>query len=261
MQRDVKLDVVVVGNGWVPEGLPDGVRGIALAENVGIPAGRNAGVAHVAGELLVFLDDDERLRDPDFLVRAHGHFARDRRLGMLQPRIEVLGGGDPPSRWTPRARVGDRRRSSAAFRVVEGAVVVRRDAFERARGWAEPFWYAHEGVELAWRVWDADLWVLYAADLVAEHPRTEVTRHADSYRYDGRNRVLLARRNLPVPFGLLYVTAWLGLHVVRHHRDPRAMRSYATGMWEGARTSPGERRPLRWRTIARMSRRGHPPVW
>ena len=43
-QEGVTTDVVVVGNGWVPVDLPDGVRGHALAENVGIPAGRNAGV-------------------------------------------------------------------------------------------------------------------------------------------------------------------------------------------------------------------------
>ena len=43
-QRDVDLDVVVVGNGWQPTGLPDGVKAHGLPENVGIPAGRNAGV-------------------------------------------------------------------------------------------------------------------------------------------------------------------------------------------------------------------------
>ena len=30
----------------------------ALPENIGIPAGRNAGVPHVDGDLLLFLDDD-----------------------------------------------------------------------------------------------------------------------------------------------------------------------------------------------------------
>src|SRR3954447_19900448 len=41
VQEDVDTDVVVVGNGWAPSGLPDGVRGVSLPENVGIPAGRN----------------------------------------------------------------------------------------------------------------------------------------------------------------------------------------------------------------------------
>ncbi len=47
-QRDVTLDVVVVGNGWSPSGLPAGVKTCGLPENVGIPAGRNAGVPLVS---------------------------------------------------------------------------------------------------------------------------------------------------------------------------------------------------------------------
>ena len=39
-QAGVALDVVVVGNGWEPTGLPDGVRGHHLPENLGIPDGR-----------------------------------------------------------------------------------------------------------------------------------------------------------------------------------------------------------------------------
>jgi len=34
------------------------VPGVALPENLGIPAGRNRGVEHVTGEYLFFLDDD-----------------------------------------------------------------------------------------------------------------------------------------------------------------------------------------------------------
>ena len=63
-QRGVEVDVVVVGNGWAPEGLPDGVRTVHLPEDVGIPGGRNAGVGAVSGDLLFFLDDDARLPRP-----------------------------------------------------------------------------------------------------------------------------------------------------------------------------------------------------
>lgn len=38
-QEGVTLDVVCVGNGWEPDGLPDTVRAVALPENLGIPAG------------------------------------------------------------------------------------------------------------------------------------------------------------------------------------------------------------------------------
>jgi len=69
-QRGVDLDVVVVGNGWEPVGLPDGVRPVALPENLGAAGGRNAGVPHVTGGFVLFLDDDAALVGDDFLLRA-----------------------------------------------------------------------------------------------------------------------------------------------------------------------------------------------
>ena len=69
-QRGVETDIVVVGNGWRPAGLPGGVRGVHVEVDEGIPAGRNAGVAHVRGDVLFFLDDDASLRDDDALARV-----------------------------------------------------------------------------------------------------------------------------------------------------------------------------------------------
>src|SRR4051812_1063904 len=40
-QSGVDARILVVGNGWDPAGLPDGVESLALADNVGIPEGRN----------------------------------------------------------------------------------------------------------------------------------------------------------------------------------------------------------------------------
>ena len=76
-QRDVDLDVVVVGNGWQPTGLPDGVKATGLPENLGIPAGRNAGVPLVSGDLLFFLDDDASLPADDILATMAAQFAAD----------------------------------------------------------------------------------------------------------------------------------------------------------------------------------------
>ncbi len=147
-----------------------------------------------------------------------------------------------------------------AFKVLEGALVMRRGIFDAIGGWPGSFWYAHEGIDIAWRVWDAGYVVRYAGDLVAEHPLTAVTRHNEYYRLSGRNRVWVARRNLPWLFGVPYVLSWTALQVVRSRREPEALLTYLRGTWEGIRT-PVERRPLRWRTIARMTRYGRPPVW
>lgn len=259
-QRGVRTDVVVVGNGWQPAELPGSVRGLGLPENLGIPAGRNAGVPHVAGDLIFFLDDDARLADTDFLAQAARRFAADPSLGLLQPRVDVAGGGTPPRRWTPRVRSGDRHRPSHAFSVWEGAVVARRSAFTAAGGWPDLFVYAHEGVELAWRIWDAGYRVWYAGDLAAEHPLTQTTRHPHYYRLNARNRVWLARRNLPWLLALPYVASWTAVQVIRSWRSPATLRPWWAGWREGWRSPAGDRSPLRWRTVWRMAQLGRPPV-
>jgi GT2 family glycosyltransferase len=258
-QTGVEADVVVVGNGWEPEGLPDGVRGLALAEDRGIPAGRNAGVPHVAGELLFFLDDDAALEAPDALARVAERFAAEPDLGALQLRVRASDGGRAPRDWVPRLRVGDPARSSDVTAVWEGAVAVRREAFERAGGWPEAFRFAHEGIDLSWRVMDLGLRVAYAGDIVALHAAYATAPHDYSAYYGARNRVWLARRHLPLPLGVLYVLGF-ALRTLPLLRSPGRAGAALRGYRAGLREPCGPRRPLRARTLWRMTRAGRPPV-
>ena len=138
--------------------------------------------------------------------------------------------------------------------------MVRRDAFERAGGWAGEFFYAHEGIELAWRVWDQGYEVWHMGDVEMHHPATDPSRHAVSQRLNGRNRVWLARRNLPLVLRPLYLGTWIGVQVLRDRRDLAALRVFLTGVRQGFTTDPGRAQLLSWRTVARMTRHGRPPV-
>jgi GT2 family glycosyltransferase len=258
-QKGVEVDVVVVGNGWAPTGLPDGVKSVGLVDNVGIPAGRNSGVPSVDGDVLVFVDDDACLPEPDVLARLAAVFAADPSLGLVQPRFADPEGGPTPRQWVPRLRKGDPAHSSDVCAVCEAVVALPRAVFDEVGGWPETFWYAHEGVDLAWRVWDSGHRVRYVGDVVVHHPVVAPQRHADFYRYTCRNRVLLARRHLPLPVGATYLAVWVVLTLVR--TSGRAARMQALrGFAEGFRAPSGRRRPLRWRTIWRMTRAGRPPV-
>jgi GT2 family glycosyltransferase len=259
-QEGVELDIVCVGNGWVPEGLPDAVGTLALPENVGIPAGRNAGAAAVSGEWIFFLDDDASLPSPTFLADAIALIRADPGIGLLQPRVVDPEGRENPRRWVPRIRKGEPDASGNVFSVWEGATLLPRAVFDATGGWAAPFFYAHEGIELAWRVWDQGLRTWYAGDLVAHHPAIEPTRHSYYYRLNARNRVWLAKRNLPAVVVPLYVGSWTGIQILRWARRPAALRAWFGGWAEGWRTGAGERRPMSWRTVLRMTRAGRPPI-
>jgi GT2 family glycosyltransferase len=258
-QQGVERDVVVVGNGWTPAGLPDGVRAVALREDRGIAAGRNAGVPAVAGELLFFLDDDARPAAPDALAAVAARFAADPRLGLLQLRVDPSDGGTPPRDWVPRLRVGDRTRSGDVTAVWEGAVAARRSVFEAVGGWPEELGRGHEGVDLAWRVLDVGHRVAYAGDIAVLHPAYATAPHDHSVYYGARNRVWLARRHLPAALGAVYVLAY-ALRTLPVLRTRRRVRLALRGYRDGLRRPCGARRPLRAATLWRMTRAGRPPI-
>jgi GT2 family glycosyltransferase len=259
-QRGVEVDVVVVGNDWQPTGLPGGVRGIALPEDAGIPAGRNAGAPHARGDFLLFLDDDASLAEPDALERLHQKFTGDPRIGLVQLRVMVRDGGRPRRDWVPRRRGGAPARSSAVTAVWEGAVATPRSVFEEVGGWPADFKHVHEGTDLAWRVMDAGYRVHYVGDVAALHPAQAAPMpHDYSFYFGARNRVWLARRYLPLPLGPLYVGSF-ALRTVPRLRSLRDAGEALRGYRDGMRQPCGERRRLHARTLLRMTRAGRPPI-
>lgn len=258
-QEGDPAELVVVGNGVDVPDLPASVRFLRLPSNVGIPAGRNAGAAMSSGDLVLFLDDDGWLPEPGTLEQVRGEFARRPRLGIVSMRIRDPRTGASMRRHVPRLRAGDPHRSSDVTTFLGGAAVVRRAVLDECGPLPEAFFFAHEETDLAWRALDAGWSIRYDAEAVMCHPATAASRHAVYYRLNARNRVWLARRNLPVPLLVLYLAVWCALTVARN-RDAAALRTWARGFVEGWRTDPGPRHPMAWRTVWRMTRLGRPPV-
>jgi GT2 family glycosyltransferase len=258
-QRDVELDIVVVGNGWRPTGLPPQVRAVHLPENVGIPEGRNIGAAEARGEVIFFYDDDAYLPTTDVLSRLVAVLDGDPRVAAVQPRPVDPTGKPGPARWVPRPGAGDPLRPGVVTWIWEGTFVIRRAVFEQVGGWPGHFFYGHEGIDLMWKVWDAGYVGWYAPDVVMNHPATSPTRHAVYYRNNARNRVWVALRNLPAPLVPVYLLVWALLTVARL-RSPQKLRAWAAGFREGLAGGHGDRRPISWRTVLRLTRAGRPPI-
>ncbi|MFJ4713409.1 glycosyltransferase family 2 protein [Streptomyces sp. NPDC088785] len=258
------VEVVVVGNGSpVPE-VPAGVRTVELPENLGIPGGRNVGIEAFGPsggdvDILMFLDDDGLLPLTDTAQKCREAFAADARLGIVSFRIADPDTGETQRRHVPRLRAADPLRSSRVTTFLGGASACRTRVIAEVGALPGEFFYAHEETDLAWRALDAGWQIDYRADMVLHHPTTAPSRHAVYHRMVARNRVWLARRNLPAPLIPVYLGVWLLLTLARRPSGP-ALRAWLGGFKEGWTSPCGPRRPMRWRTVWRLTRLGRPPV-
>ncbi|WP_149181719.1 glycosyltransferase [Streptomyces sp. TRM49041] len=263
-QEGEPVEVVVVGNGAPVTGVPGWVRTVELPENLGIPGGRNAGIEAFGRDgtdvdALLFLDDDGRLPGKDTAELVRRAFTDDPELGILSFRIADPDTGVTQRRHVPRLRASDPMRSSRVTTFLGGASAVRTKVIAEVGPLPGEFFYAHEETDLAWRALDAGWMIDYRADMVLHHPTTAPSRHAVYHRMVARNRVWLARRNLPAPLIPVYVGVWLMLTLLRRPTGA-ALKAWFGGFKEGWTTPCGPRRPMRWRTVWRLTRLGRPPV-
>ncbi|HEU5356465.1 MAG TPA: glycosyltransferase [Actinocrinis sp.] len=267
-QQGDQIEVVVVGNGVKASELPDlgGARTVDLPENLGIPAGRNEGYRVVLDlppeqrpEVILTLDDDGSLDGDQVAEKVRAAFTADPRLGIVSFRITDPDTGTVQRRHVPRVRVGDPNHSSQVTTFLGGANATRTAVLEQVGLLPGEFFLFHEETDLAWRALDAGWTIEYRADLTLNHPATSPTRHATYHRMVARNRVWLAKRNLPWPLVPVYLAVWFGLTVARN-RNLSALRPWLAGFAEGMRAEAGPRRPMRWRTVWRMTKLGRPPI-
>ncbi|MFF3957972.1 glycosyltransferase family 2 protein [Streptomyces sp. NPDC001890] len=259
-----RIEVVVVGNGAPVPDVPAGVRTVELPENLGIPGGRNVGIEAFGPsgadvDALLFLDDDGLLPLTDTAELCRRAFEADPALGIISFRIADPDTGVTQRRHVPRLRASDPMRSSRVTTFLGGANAVRTKVIAEVGPLPGEFFYAHEETDLAWRALDAGWMIDYRADMVLDHPTTAPSRHAVYHRMVARNRVWLARRNLPAPLIPVYLGVWLLLTLVRRPSGP-ALKAWLGGFREGWATPCGTRRPMKWRTVWRLTRLGRPPV-
>ncbi|MFF4472269.1 glycosyltransferase family 2 protein [Streptomyces sp. NPDC001599] len=254
--------IVVVGNGCALPELPEGVDGVESQENLGVSGGRNVAVEHLRAcgdvDVVVDLDDDGLLVDSGVFAKLASMYDADERLGIVSFRIADEH-GRTQRRHVPRLRSKNPMRGGEVTTFLGGGHALSMRMLDRIGGWPDAFFFAHEETDLAWRALDDGWRVVYEPSLLLQHPWTSPARHAVYYRMTARNRVWLAKRHLPAALVPVYLGVWTGLTVVRT-RSWGGLRAWAGGFAEGVRASGGARRPMRWATVARMTRLGRPPV-
>ncbi|MER6083296.1 glycosyltransferase [Streptomyces sp. NPDC001833] len=260
--------IVIVGNGCrLPEfarrlDLPGEVTTVDLEDNLGCPGGRNVALAALRAfgdvDVVVELDDDGLLVDVEVFRQVRDLFAADPRLGIVGFRIADER-GVTQRRHVPRVGNADPMRGGYVTGFLGGGHALRMAMLAETGDWPAEFFFAHEETDLAWRAADAGWRILYAPELLLQHPRTSPARHAVYFRVTARNRVWLTRRRLPLPLIPVHLGVWILITLLRT-RSTGGLRAWFAGFAEGFREPAGERRPMRWRTVWRLTRLGRPPV-
>jgi len=179
------FEVIVVDNGstdgsarLVAERFPR-VRVLALPRNLGFAEGNNRGAAIARADTLVFLNNDtvvERqwlselvkpLADPSVAVcGSKALIYSSGKIDFAGGKISPIGAGINLGFSEDDQPGGAPRDSSHAY---GAAMLIRRDVFERAGGFAPEYFAYHEELDLCWKCW---LWgwrVVYVPGSVIRH--------------------------------------------------------------------------------------------
>ncbi|MER7733083.1 glycosyltransferase [Streptomyces erythrochromogenes] len=262
-RQDVRATrVVLVGNATPLTDVATDATKIPLEENLGCPGGRNVGLELLRDsgdvDVVIELDDDGLLIADDVFRTVQRLFAQDPELGIIGFRVADEH-GQTERRWVPRLRADDPMRRGPVTAFLGGGHAFSMPMLRQTGLWAGEFFFGHEESDLAWRALDEGWKILYEPGLVLQHPKTSPARHAVHYRFTARNRVWLARRRLPLPLIPVHLGVWILLTMTRT-RSLTGLKAWWGGFLEGVRTSCGPRKPMRWRTVWRMTRLGRPPI-
>jgi len=254
-----ETEIILVWNGLEAVKEVKADHHISLNTNVGIPAGRNHGASFANSELIMFLDDDARIIPSDLLAAAATRFRNDDSLGVVALRI-LDEFGATSRRHIPRVGSKSAEISGITAGFLGGACIVRKKAWDEVNGYSGDLFYGMEETDLSWRIIDAGWKIFYDADLKVEHPHVEPSRHSEGIRLTARNRVWIARSNLPAILIPIYILNWLFISILRNLQSPRSLKSILLGIYQGLRKNPLERTVMKWKTVSTLCRIGRPPI-
>ncbi|MFQ5417648.1 MAG: glycosyltransferase family 2 protein [Myxococcota bacterium] len=221
-------EVIVVDNGsrdgspeMVAREFPAAVL-LRFDENLGIRA-RNEGFRKAQGELILSLDDDIELMNPECLRDVSARFQGDPQLGALSLKICDPGTGNEYSSshwWHPLPRETHQHHEFATDHLSEAAVMFRAAALRSAGYYYEALFWGGEEWDLALGMIDSGYLLRYFPEPVLHLAPRGSLIHAASPRHALliRNRCWIAFRRLPILQALAFTLPRIVLWAARAAR-------------------------------------------
>lgn len=212
------LEIIVVDNGSVRDEAAllrqrhPGIIALRSPENLGFAGGNNLGIRAAAGDFLLLLNNDTEVRD-DTLHYLADSLSADASVGAVCPKIRFW---EPPQAiqfagYTPlthitlrNALIGFNRPDDGSFDTPHdtpyahgAAMMVRREAIEKAGPMPETYFLYYEELDWSERIREAGYRIVYDPRATVFHKESATTGRQSPLRsyYLTRNRLLYARRN------------------------------------------------------------------
>lgn len=261
-QRDAEFEVIIVDDcspddtvEVVRKRFPD-VTVIVNPVNGGPCVSRNKGVLAARGEIIVGLDSDVSVPDPNLLAKVADAFAADTAVGLAF-RIFCPDGitDDSPRWWHPQpiATVCGSQFETDYFSGT--AYAFRRSQMIEAGLYPEILYMHYEEVELAFRILDQGGVIQYRPELSVVHHANPVSRRNEiSVFYKPRNQILLAVACFPVTDAVRYLAPRVSYQLFKACRGGH-LDGFCRAMKSAAGLAPSlleKRQPLKKKTLRRI---------
>jgi len=260
-----KLEIVVVDNGSTDDTADmfrgefggDGIKYLRSETNLGVSGGRNLGLQQVSGDIVITIDDDAVLRDPNATRLAVDKLLSDQSVGVLAFKIVDYWGGKLERGAFPfndKSLDPDLEREGTRF-IGAGHAIPRRIYLEVGL-YGEYFPWGHEEIDLSLRIMDKGYRIVYFPQVTVYHKKV-TTRHTQAntafQAMQLENRIKCAIRNLPWPYAISHIAVRSAEVPVRYtHGNPLPV---FIAHWRVARRFAAllrERKPVSRQTVRRI---------
>ena len=183
-----------------------GVTLIEEPENIGAGSGRNKLAAHAKGNILVFMDDDEHITDPQIGHHIASYFEDAHHKKVVVFSI-LDAEGNLFKNYIPRFDKKEQQEDSPCACLLAGGFAIRKSFFEETGG----FWpmldpYGYEDRELGFRLLAAGAEMVWSRQITIHHDKEEDPNfNATWARYMLPHLSWVAIRHLPWRYVLSYV--------------------------------------------------------
>lgn len=234
------LEIIVVDNASKVNPVPNwqrtykDIKFIRSEVNTGFAGGNNIGIREATGEYLFLINNDTEVT-ADLIARLVSTMEANAKIGMISPKIHYFDhpgmlqytGYTPMNYYTARnACIGQFEEDKGQYDSLSGvtgyvhgaAMMIRREALEKAGGMAENYFLYYEELDWCERIRKAgyEIHVNLSALIYHKESVSVGKRTALKEFFMNRNRILFIRKNASGPTFFIFCCYFLATVVPRN---------------------------------------------